>query len=199
MNIVDEIKDIIFNFIEKEYQDYLNNKKILLIKENNIKEVINDVYEKNDKKLRNLIRSNLKDKYKENYPSGSVENIILDIFQDKKFNIEKTIRELLYIQNTNYKELTIPIINNTLNMNISLLNNYVLINSTNTQNIENSEILNIDCYKIIDDYKFLYSINKIILEEYDDTKKIEIIKENIKNVNKINIGIYYLKKNCIEN
>ena len=35
MNIVDEIKEIAFNYIENSYQNYLHNNNLLLIKEEN--------------------------------------------------------------------------------------------------------------------------------------------------------------------
>jgi len=195
MNVVDETKHIIFNFIESEYQDYLHNNKILLIKEKVINNVITDFYENNNKKLKNLIRSKLKEKYKEKYPSASVENIILDIFQDKKSNIQKTIEELLFIQKKNFNNVNIPIINNSLNLNIALIDSYIVINSCNSKNITKEEAL--ASYKIVNNYKFLYSIENIILEEIEDNEKINTIKEILKNKETpyINIGLYYLKNN----
>ena len=193
MCITDTIKDIIFNFIKKEYENYLKDNDILLIKKENINAIINNFYEENKTKLKNIIRSDLKEIYKENYPSVSVENIILDIFQDKDLNIQKTINELLYIQNTNLDNLEIPIINNSLNLNISIINNFVIINSVNPKNIKTIEIVEI--YEKISNYKFLYAIEDIILEEIDNEEKINTIKRLINNKNKINITVYYLKNN----
>ena len=193
MNILDEIKEIAFKFIEKEYEKYLMDNNILLIKEDNISNVINNFYEKNKNILKTNIRSILKEKYKESYPSASVENILLDIFQDKDFNIKKTINELLYIQNKNLHKLELPIINNSLNLNISITNNFVIINSTNPK--KNEDINNIEIYEKINKYKFLYAIEDTILEEIDNEEKINIIKNLILNKNKVNITLYYIKKN----
>ena len=191
MSITDNIKDITFKFIQEEYKKYLETNNILLIKNENINNVINSFYEENKTKLKNIIRHDLKEIYKEDYASASVENIILDIFQDKDYNIKKTINELLYIQDINLHNLEIPIINNSLNLNISIVNNFILINSTNPKNIEtNNEI-----YEKINDYKFLYAIEDTILEEIDNSKKISTIKELINNKSKLNISLYYLKKN----
>ena len=191
MSITDNIKDITFKFIQEEYKKYLEKNNILLIKNENINNVINSFYEENKTKLKNIIRHDLKEIYKEDYASASVENIILDIFQDKDYNIKKTINELLYIQDINLHNLEIPIINNSLNLNISIVNNFILINSTNPKNIEtNNEI-----YEKINDYKFLYAIEDTILEEIDNSKKISTIKELINNKSKLNISLYYLKKN----
>tara|TARA_B100000963_G_C22574154_1_gene647554 strand:- start:586 stop:1167 length:582 start_codon:yes stop_codon:yes gene_type:complete len=193
MNILDEIKEIAFKFIEKEYEKYLMDNNILLIKEDNISNIINNFYEKNKNILKTNIRSILKEKYKESYPSASVENILLDIFQDKDFNIKKTINELLYIQNKNLHKLELPIINNSLNLNISITNNFVIINSSNPK--KNEDINNIEIYEKINKYKFLYAIEDTILEEIDNEEKINIIKNLILNKNKVNITLYYAKKN----
>jgi len=193
MYITDDIKDIIFKFIKEEYQNYLQNNNILLIKNENMDTMINNFYEENKSNLKNIIRSDLKEIYKESYASTSVENIIFDIFQDKELNIQKTVNELLYIQDKNLYSLEIPIINNSLNLNISITNNYIIINSTNPKNIKNIEDL--ERYEKISKYKFLYAIEDIILEEIDNEKKIDTIKTSINNKNKINITLYYLKDN----
>jgi hypothetical protein len=193
MNIVDEIKTIAFNYIENSYKNYLHNNNLLLIKEENLSTIINEIYNNESKELKNTIRNNLKEKYKEAYPSASVENIILDIFQDKTLNIQKTIDEIAFIQKKNIKPLTIPLINKNLNLNISLIDNFVLINSIKSKSdIETSTL---ELYNIIENYKFLYSINNIILNELENNEKIKTIKAIIENKDKINIELYYLKNN----
>lgn len=193
MNISDEIKNISFNFIRNKYQEYLQSNKILLIKENVIEKIMNDLYESNIKHLKQEIRNTLKDKHKEEYPSAIVENIILDLFQEKEMNISNATKEIILIQKNNLKSIKLPIINNSLNLNISLNDNYVKINSINSKNLkDNLEALEI--YKIIENYSFLYSINDKIFEEHDD--KINIIKNEIENTKNVTIQIYYLKENC---
>lgn len=198
MNIVDEIKTIAFNYIENSYQNYLHNNNLLLIKKEKLSNVINEIYNNESKELKHTIRSKLKEKYKESYPSASVENIILDIFQDKTFNIQKTIDEIAFIQKKNLKILTIPLINQSLNLNISLIDNFVVINSIKSKaNIETSTL---ELYAIIENYKFLYSINDTILNEVENNEKINTIKNIIEeqkkeNKNEINIELYYLKNN----
>ena len=198
MNIVDEIKEIAFTYIEKCYQKYLHNNGLLLIKEENLNTIINEIYNNESKELKHKIRSELKEKYKESYPSASVENIILDIFQDKALNIQKTIDEIAFIQKKNSKTIIIPIINKSLNLNISLINNFVVINSIKSKaSIETSTL---ELYDIIENYKFLYSINNVILNEVENNEKINAIKNIIEeqkkeNKNEINIELYYLKNN----
>ena len=188
-NIIQDINNTVFKLVEKEYATYLSSNKILMIKENKIIDIVTNFYETKNKLVKNEIRVSLKEKYKQDYPSATVENIILDIFQDNEINIHKIKDELIFIQTNNYHSIEIPIINNSLNMNICIADNYIVINSTNTKNMEDPDKI----YHTIDKYKFLYSINNKILEEYDDKEKINIIKAEIQNKDKINIGLYYLK------
>ena len=193
MSLTSDIKNIISKFITEKYQKYLQEYNILLIKDENIHNIINNFYEENKINLKTIIRNDLKEIYKENYPSASVENIIFDIFQDKDLNIKKTVKEILYIQNINLHKLDIPIINNSLNLNISITDKYIIINSTNPKNIKNIE--EIEIYEKISKYKFLYAIEDVILEEVDNEEKINTIKNLINNKNKINITVYHLKNN----
>ena len=193
MSLTHDIKNIISRFIREKYQNYLQEYNILLIKDENINDVINNFYEENKNSLKNIIRNDIKEKYKENNPASSIEHIILDVFHDKELNVKKTVKEILYIQNNNLHKLDIPIINDSLNLNISITDNYVIINSTNPKKIKNNEEIKI--YEKINKYKFLYAIEDVILEEIDNEEKINIIKNLINNKNKINITVYYLKNN----
>ena len=187
MNITEEIKKIIFIEIEKLYRNYLKSNKILKIKENRLTEIIKNFYEENNKSIKQKIRTSLKEKYQENYPNASVENIILEIFQDKDLNLNKIIDEIKFIQKKNHISLELPIINNSLNLNISAIDNYIVINSVKT-NIEN------DIYDTVSKYKFIYSINNKYIEDYNtDQDKINIIKNEIKDKSKVEIELYYIK------
>ena len=130
-NIIEDIKKYSFNIIEDEYKNYLKTHNLLLIDENKLKSIISDYYNNNSKLIKSKIRDHLKEKYKEDYKSSIVENILLDIFQEKDVNIDKITKELDLLQKNNLKKFTLPLINNSLNLNISLTDNYVIINSTN--------------------------------------------------------------------
>ena len=69
MSISHNIKEIIFKFINNEYQNYLKNHNILLIKNENMTTIINNFYEENKNNLKTIIRRDLKELYTENYPS----------------------------------------------------------------------------------------------------------------------------------
>ena len=185
---INDIKSIIFNFIENEYKSYLNENRILCIKENKLNEIIKDLYNNNSKNIKNIIRNNMKNKYKDEYKSAAIEQIILDIFQDKDNNIQVIVNEINFIQNKNLYIIDFPIINDSLNLNISNSDGYIIINNVKKidKNIE-------EIYNKIEQYKFIYSINDKFLDDFDGPNKINIIKEEIKDKTEIKLGIYYLK------
>ena len=190
-NYIEDIKLIIQNFIEEKYKNYLFDKEVLTIDNKKLKKIISEIYDNNIKLIKIKIRDQLKDIYKNNYSSLKVENIIVEIFNDRENNINKIIEEILYIQDINLKFLKIPIINNSLNLNISLVNNYIVINSIN---IKSDEIKQ-DLYDEICKYKFLYQVNDKIIQEYSNDEKINIIKNEILNKQEIDIAVYYKKQN----
>jgi hypothetical protein len=171
-----------------------------MIKEDNMKAIITSFYENYSKELKQTIRNKLKEAYKNNYPSAIVENSILDIFQDKELNINRVCDEFIILQKKHLYKLSLPLINNSLNLNINIADNFIIINSVNTKNIDNDELHELhelhelyELYDIINKYKFLYSIDDIVLEEYINEEKINIIKKTINNKEKVNIQLYYLK------
>lgn len=192
-NYIEDIKLIIQNLIETEYKKYLFDEQILTIDNTKLKDIISQIYDNNIKTIKKEIRDQLKERYQDEYSSLKVENIILDIFNNKTDNIEKLVEEILFIQNLNLKFVTIPIINNSLNLNISLIDNYLVINSTNIKSID----LHQDIYNEINEYKFLYQVNDKIIQDYANTEKINIIKNEILNKTECKIGIYYKKQNKI--
>lgn len=197
MDILYDSKNILIEYIQDKYKTHLNDRKILLIKENTINEEIDKIYDNNLKDIKSIIRSKLKEKYE----SPAIENIIMELFINKEDNISKLCEELKILQKANYLEIEIPIINNSLNLNISIQDNYIKLNSIKYNILNENNVSNYDILKFekIEKYSFLYSIDNKILEEYDDTQKLNIIKDSINNTdidNKIKIGVYYLKKNC---
>ena len=190
-NIIDTIKNIIFTIIEEEYKNYLKSNSILLIEDSKLLQIVTEFYNSNVKNIKSKIRETLKANNSETYNSGLVENILLDIFQEKTMNIMKIVNELTIIQNKNLIQFTLPLINNSLNLNISLVDNYVVINSVNPKNIAQHNEL----YESISKYNFLYSINNILLHNYYNEEKINIIKQIVSttNIDEVIIQCYYLK------
>jgi len=188
-SIIDTIKQCIFTIIEEEYKNYLKLNNILLIEDSKLLQIVTEFYTSNVKNIKSRIRELLKEKYNEDYNSGLVENILLDIFQEKTMNIMKIVNELTLIQNKNLIQFTLPLINNSLNLNISLVDNYIVINSVNPKNITQHNEL----YESISKYKFIYSINNILLHNYNNEEKINIIKNIVStSINEVTIQCYYL-------
>ena len=193
--ILETIKTLIYTIIEEEYKNYLERHKLLLIEKKELEKVVNDYYNTNSKTIKNKIREQLKANHNNDYNSTLVENILLDIFQEKDINIIKIVNELEAIQNKNLKEFSVPIINNSLNLNISLIDNYVIINSTNPRAITE----HISLYENISKYKFIYSINNDVLHNYENDDKITIIKKHLEQCeNNITLECYYLKENNLK-
>jgi hypothetical protein len=191
LNILESIKSCVFNIIEDEYKNYLQSHKLLTLERSTLINIIEDYYTNNSKNIKSKIRTHLKEIYKEEYNSAMIENILLDIFQERDLNIIKITNEIITIQEKNMQQFTIPIVNNSLNLNISLVDGYIIINSTNPKNIEG----HCELYETINKYKFLYSINNDLIQCYPDDEKINIIKKNIEtSETNVTIVCYYLKQ-----
>ena len=189
-NILESIKSCVFNIIEDEYKIYLQSHKLLTLDRSLLISIIEDYYTNNSKSIKSKIREHLKTLCGEEYNSAMIENILLDLFQERELNIIKITNEIITIQEKNKQQFTIPLINNSLNLNISLVDGYIIINSTNPKNIEGY----CELYETINNYKFLYSINNDLLQDYPDDEKINIIKKNIEaSETNITIVCYYLK------
>jgi len=189
--IIESIKSYVYNIVEEEYKKYLQSNKLLTLDRKLLIKVADDFYSNNSKTIKSNIRENLKAQYKEEYNSVMIENILLDLFQERELNIIKITNEIISIQEKNLKQFTIPIVNNSLNLNISLVDGYILINSTNPKNIEGYY----DVYEALNNYKFLYSINNELLQNYPDNEKINVIKKNIEACkDNITIECYYFNQ-----
>ena len=185
MSILDKIINISKKKVEEHYAEHLSISKKLKLSELELKNILMNTFNNNNWK--EGIRNELKNELKNEYPKSSVENILLEIHQDKKKYVDIIKDEIISQQNNNTKELELDIKNNSLNINIELNDNYIVIKNVN-ENIYENEI-----YELINKYKFIYKINNIILEEYDNDTKIKKLKENIINKEKVKITLYYLK------
>lgn len=185
MSILDKIINISKKKVEEQYAEHLSISKKLKLSELELKNILINTFNNNNWK--EGIRNELKNELKNEYPKSSVENILLEIHQDKKKYVDIIKDEILSQQDNNTKELELDIKNNSLNINIELNDNYIVIKNVN-ENIYENEI-----YELINKYKFIYKINNITLEEYDNDTKIKKLKENIINKEKVKITLYYLK------
>lgn len=181
------IKKIIYEFIQDEYKKYLLKNKCLIIDSDKLYNILNNLYEENIKILKSKIREQLKEA--NDISKLSIENLILEIFSEKEQNINNLKDEIILMQNHNMRELKIPVLNNSLNVSISIYESFIKINKVNIKNIENYD----EIYNIINDYEYIYSINGIILQEIENESKIEKIKSIIKDTEEANIKLYFKK------
>jgi hypothetical protein len=188
---INDIKIIMGDYIKMKYKDHLSTNKILCIKNTELNNIVYSFYSDNIKEIKQEIRTQMKSKYLANYPSGTVENIIMDIFQDSDVNIKAVISEINFIQDKNLSIIDLPIINNSLNLNISNTDGFIIINCVN----ETIDIKFKHIYEHIIKYKFIYSINEEILDDYDEKEKINIIKQEMTNNTSVKLGVYYILDN----
>ena len=182
--IIRNIKKLMEIYISDLYNDYLKNNNILLIKTIEIKEVITKLYNENSKNIKSYIRNSLKESMKEEYPSGTVENILLDIFQEKETNINRLEKIIIDYQTNNYFEIEKCINDNQLGISIKFDGSFCEIGVVKDNTC--------DTKNIIEKYNYLYSINDIVINE--QINPIEFIKKIITNSDKVNIGLYKLCK-----
>lgn len=186
MSLINNIKNIITDYIDNYYTNYLKENKILKIDEDTLDTILNDIYDTNSKNIKSIIRNKLKEMYKDDYPSASVENIIFDIFQDKDLSIQKIKEEIINNQNRNKLDIILPIYNNSLNMKINIVDNFILITDIDTS------LHTQENYDTIKKYKFIYSINDIVLDKLNNKEKIETIKKLTSENTSLKLQLYFL-------
>ena len=96
--IIESIKSYVYNIVEEEYKKYLQSNKLLTLDRKLLIKVADDFYSNNSKTIKSNIRENLKAQYKEEYNSVMIENILLDLFQERELNIIKITNEIISIQ-----------------------------------------------------------------------------------------------------
>jgi C-terminal processing protease CtpA/Prc len=207
MSLQNDIKNIIYFFVKKEYNLILKNKNIKIINHVEIDELIDDIYLKKKDDLKLYIRDSLKKKMKESYNGPLIENIIFDIFEDDNLAKERLKIEIINYQNyvinknnNNLYEVTlIPDKEYGLGLNISIKDYDVIVKSFK-KNPDNNSLLPAECskikpgdiiYQINDQVLNILSVDKIIklLKSLNNNKNIKIIlnKKINKDNNNINI------------
>lgn len=171
MSLVNKIGEIIKQYIIEKYNEYLKDESLLMIENENLSNIIGNMYNKNIKNLKIHIREQLKHDMGTEYPSGSIENILLDLFQDRDVNINRMVMEIEEYQKKNYYEIIVKLDKKGLGINLSIESGFCYING-----------LREDCLlpnmEKIENYRYLYSINGIVLRGNNDNI-INIIRNNI--------------------
>ena len=96
-------KELTFYFAKYHFEQYLVDNKLNKIPDHKIKDVVNQLYvEEKKKELREYIRSCLKETLKENYNSFTVENILLEMFNDEELSKNRIVIEIKEYQNSKF-------------------------------------------------------------------------------------------------
>lgn len=210
MSLQNDIKNIIYFFVKKEYNLILESKNIKIINHNEIDELIDNIYLKKKDDLKLYIRESLKKKMKDSYNGPLIENIIFDIFEDDNLAKERLKIEIInyqnYVINKNnnnlYEVNLIPDKIHGLGLNISIKDYDVIVKSFK-KNPDNNELLPAECseikpgdiiYQINDQVLNILSVDKIIklLKSLNNNKNIKIILN--KKVNKENNNVHLQSK-----
>ena len=184
MSIAHRIKEIIMDFIKEKYFDYLYNNNILLIHSDNLKKIITNFYNQNNKLLKNNIRNVLKKEMGSDYPSMTIENTLFDIFQDSSLNINRIVIEIENYQKSISKNIQLKVFENNLGIKLNIDDHIEIISAENPNKKSSDQD---EIYNTIKDYKYIHSINDNVLSKLDTNTKISTIKNYVNNENILNL------------
>lgn len=150
MALIYNIKEIMKDSIIKKYFEYLDQEKIILIETEDLRPRMEELYMNNSKTVKSEVRRRLKEDMGDEYPSASVENILLDIFQDRVLNVNRLVDEITKYQERNFLERDYSPGAKSLGINIQITNNVCEIVDVKPgfPNMES-----------VKEYRYLYSIN----------------------------------------
>jgi len=96
--LTDNIQKLAYKFAKFHYNKYLETHKIDKIKNEELQNIVESMFNEKQKELKGYVRSSLKNICKDNYNSFAVENIINEMFSDKNLVIERIILEIQNFQ-----------------------------------------------------------------------------------------------------
>ena len=103
INLPEIIKNITFHFIKIHYNKYLEDNHLKKIPENDLENVINNLYDDKQKDLKKYIRGTMRKNfpdYNTNFTlKTSTEEILLEIFDDPDYAKSRLVLEIKNYQN----------------------------------------------------------------------------------------------------
>ena len=99
-NLTDLVKDVTYFYIKYFYEQELEKTKQKKLLENELYNLINNLYIEKSLDLKKYIRDTLKENLKEQYSSFSVENILLEMFADPELSKHRVFLEIINYQNS---------------------------------------------------------------------------------------------------
>ena len=98
-NLTDLVKDVTYFYIKYFYEQELEKTKQKKLLENELYNLINNLYIEKSLDLKKYIRDTLKENLKEQYSSFTVENILLEMFADPELSKHRVFLEIMNYQN----------------------------------------------------------------------------------------------------
>ena len=94
------IKDLIIFYVKENYNKYLEDNNLKQIDENEISNIVNQLYIDRKEHLNDFILNSMNHLLKDNYPGDNhINNILREIFKDDDLCKNKLIKEIIKYQN----------------------------------------------------------------------------------------------------
>lgn len=187
MSLQENIKNIIFYYVKKKYNEHLETEHLKFINDIQLQDLVDNLYSVEKESLQKYIRNCLKDMYQENYNSAVTENIIYEIFDDEELAKNRVILEIKSFQEhqknkNNIYEVTLqPDPNYGIGLKLDFEPHDIIINNFKRKPENNSKLPAEDTSISIGDS--IIGINGICLVDKSSDECISIFKENIKKKN----------------
>jgi len=97
-NLGDMVKDITYFYIKYYYEKQLKDTNQSKLTEIELKSMIDKLYVEKATDLKKYIRDTLKENLKDSYSSFSVENILLEMFNDPEYSKYRVFLEIMEYQ-----------------------------------------------------------------------------------------------------
>ena len=97
-NVANLVKDVTYFYIKYYYDKELETTNSQKSTEENLKSLIDNLYNQKANDLKKYIRDTLKENLKETYSSFTVENILLEMFNDPEYSKHRVFLEIMEYQ-----------------------------------------------------------------------------------------------------
>jgi len=97
-NVANLVKDVTYFYIKYYYDKELETTNSQKLTEENLKSLIDNLYNQKANDLKKYIRDTLKENLKETYSSFTVENILLEMFNDPEYSKHRVFLEIMEYQ-----------------------------------------------------------------------------------------------------
>ena len=94
------IRDIVFHYIKFFYETELKNRNLNKLPNEEVSQLVKTLYEEKSQHLKQYIRDTLKDNLLQNYPKLQVNMLLLEMFEDSNYAINRVINEIINYQDT---------------------------------------------------------------------------------------------------